>query len=204
MNSERDQFIEYFNLASSQIEKFDIYVSLLLKWQKTINLIAPSTKDHIWSRHFYDSGQLALLAPEAKKWIDMGSGAGFPALVCAILLGDKAEFHLIESDQRKCAFLRTVSRETSLHVHVHNNRIEEIIGDFSSVDIISARALASLKQLIDFSRPLLEEGGRGLFLKGQDVVSELTEITINSRLNIELIKSQTSNQSRIVDVRLTL
>lgn len=200
MNDKRDLFMNKFQLTKNQIEKFDLYAELLKKWQKSINLIASSTLDHIWTRHFYDSAQLVPLAGHPRKWVDMGSGAGFPALVCAILLNNETEFHLIESDARKSAFLKTVSRETFLNVTVHICRIEEIIGDLQNIDIVSARALAPLNQLIDLSIPLLNGGARGLFLKGQDIVEELTKITINSRLKINLINSQTSGNGRIVDV----
>jgi 16S rRNA (guanine527-N7)-methyltransferase len=203
MEKLRRHFIQDFRLTKEQIEQFDIYADLLLRWQKTINLIAPSTIDHIWHRHFYDSAQLVSIAGGISSWVDFGSGAGFPALVCALFYDSQAQFHLIESDARKCAFLKTVSRETNMsdRVFVHNCRIEDIIDEIGNVDIVSARALASLDRLVDLSLPLLERGARGLFLKGQDIVGELTKITINSRLKIDLIKSQTSSEGRIVDLR---
>jgi 16S rRNA (guanine527-N7)-methyltransferase len=198
----RAQFITDFQLNKDQIEKFDIYARLITQWQKTINLIAPSTLDALWFRHFYDSAQLLRLVDSPKSWVDLGSGAGFPGLVCALLLEGTTHFHLIESDKRKYAFLKNVSRETFLPITIYNERIEDIVDDLGEIDIVSARALAPMTQLIDFTLPLLEKGAIGLFLKGQDIVAELTPLTINSRLKIDLIQSQTSKDGRIAEVRL--
>ena len=122
------------------------YYGLLLKWQKTINLVSPSTLDDAWNRHFEDSIQVVSYIPENMKILcDIGSGAGFPGLVIAIERPD-IQVHLVESDSRKCAFMRTVSRETNLsNVTIHNDRIENVIGDIDA-DYVSARALASLNK----------------------------------------------------------
>lgn len=177
-------------------------VDLVLAWQKVKNLIGRSTLDEIWTRHVADSAQLIAHTPEdARVWVDLGSGAGFPGLVVAILLRDRPGFqmHLVESDGRKAAFLRTAARETGAPAVIHNARIADalpIIG--GPVDVVSARALASLPELLDMSADLLKQGAIGLFLKGQDVASELTDDTTYS---IVLKPSVTDAKSSVVIVR---
>jgi 16S rRNA (guanine527-N7)-methyltransferase len=133
-------------------DKLEHYLDLLLQWQKTINLVSPSTLADAWDRHFEDSLQLLKYIPNNVKTIcDIGSGAGFPGLVLAIERPDIA-FHIVESDTRKCAFLRTVSRETSCqNVAIHNGRIENTIDDIHA-DMVTCRALASLKKLIIYTK----------------------------------------------------
>ena len=117
-------------VSRETIDRLSIYANLLEKWNPRINLVSRSTLDDLWSRHIVDSAQLFELAPvTAKHWVDLGSGGGFPGLVIAILakeLRPELEVVLVESDQRKCAFLRTVSRETNCGAVVHSKRVEEI------------------------------------------------------------------------------
>lgn len=138
--------------------------------------------------------------PEARRWIDIGSGAGFPGIVTALRLrGQEGGLvHLLESDHRKCAFLREVSRETQAPVEVHRGRIEEILPALSDVDAISARALASMAVLVEMTLDRIEKGAIGVFLKGQDVASELTEMPIYSSLKLRLVTSRTDPLGRIV------
>ncbi len=126
---DRAAALALFPLPPETQQRLAIYAELLRKWQKTINLVAASTLPHIWTRHFADSLQVQAAAPEALIWVDLGSGAGFPGLVTAIRLADKpgAKVHLIDSDQRKCAFLREVSRETAAPAIVHDGRIESVV-----------------------------------------------------------------------------
>lgn len=136
-------------------DRFSQYEELLQKWQKTINLVGPDTLKQARQRHIDDSVQLAAFIPaKAKTLFDLGSGAGFPGLVLAMMRPDM-DVHLVESDQRKCAFLKTVSRETKTPVSVHNRRIEDLTADLTlpTPDIVTARALASLSVLIDYVRP---------------------------------------------------
>jgi 16S rRNA (guanine527-N7)-methyltransferase len=200
----QDRSLTLKSLAVSRetIERIEIYEALLLKWQKIKNLVAPSTLDQIWSRHFADSAQLVALAPEARKWVDLGSGGGFPGLVVAIqLIGQQgAEVHLVESDNRKCAFLREVARAVEAPAIVHHMRVEACYDEVGKVDIVTARALAPLQLLLDLSTPFIENGAKCLFLKGQDVDAELTATTTYSRVEIQLIESKTDRSGRIVAV----
>ena len=181
-------------------ERLQVFEQLLLKWQPKMNLIAPSTLRSIRTRHIEDSLQVADVLPNALRWIDLGSGAGFPGVVTALRLRDQegAVVHLLESDHRKCAFLREVSRETQARVEVHRGRIEEILPTLPEVDAISARALASMITLVEMTLERLEKGSVGVFLKGQDVGSELTKMPIYSSLKLRLVASRTDPLGRIV------
>ena len=181
-------------------ERFQIFEDLLLKWQPKMNLVAPSTLRSIRTRHIEDSLQVSDVLPNALRWIDLGSGAGFPGIVTALRLRGKegAVVHLVESDHRKCAFLREVSRETQAPVEVHRARIEEILPTLPEVDAISARALASMGVLVEMTRERLESGSIAVFLKGQDVGSELTKMPIYSSLKLRLVASRTDPLGRIV------
>lgn len=184
-------------------ERLQVFEQLLLKWQPKMNLVAPSTLKSIWIRHIEDSLQVADVLPNALRWIDLGSGAGFPGIVTALRLRDQegAVVHLLESDHRKCAFLREVSRETQARVEVHRGRIEEILPTLPEVDAISARALASMITLVEMTLERLEKGSVGVFLKGQDVGSELTKMPIYSSLKLRLVASRTDPLGRIVILR---
>ena len=180
-----------------------IYEGLLRKWQKTINLVAPGTLPDLWTRHFEDSAQLFDLAPrDALNWVDLGSGGGFPGLVIGILMKQRSggHVHLVESDSRKAAFLRTVSRETGSAVTVHAERLEKALLNLSVPSVISARALAPMAQLLEWTAPLIEKGAIGLFLKGQDVDRELTEISKYSSLQISKVPSRTDSRASIIRV----
>ena len=159
-------------------DKLKHYEMLLKQWQKTINLVSPATLDHAWDRHFKDSIQLNQYIPENTKILcDIGSGAGFPGLVLAIL-NPEIEIHLIESDTRKCGFLRNVSRETNCkNVTIHNGRIEAKLDDISDFDCLTARALASLKDLIGFTRQA-DQGFKMILPKGRDYHNEISEAQI--------------------------
>ncbi|MEL7272061.1 MAG: 16S rRNA (guanine(527)-N(7))-methyltransferase RsmG [Pseudomonadota bacterium] len=157
-------------------ERLAIYHRLLVQWQKQINLVAPSTLDEAWTRHFADSVQMVELAMDANHVIDLGSGAGFPGLILAICRADKNDFRLdmVESVGKKCAFLRAVVRETGVqNVHVHNGRIEAVLPTLPKPDVISARALASLDKLLDMGADQLTRGSAGLFPKGRDYQAEI-------------------------------
>lgn len=193
-------------VSRETLEQLEIYERELLRWQKVKNLVAPSTLDNLWQRHFADSAQLLRLRPKARVWADLGSGAGFPGLVIAILLKGQAGalVHLIESDHRKCAFLRELARTTSSPAIVHNGRVETVLAELQNIEIVTARALAPLNSLISLAMPALEEGATGLFLKGQDVEEELTGDPIFSRVELKFIPSTTSANSQIVEVKACL
>ena len=203
-DSAKEQILRSPDVSRETIERLYIYEELLLRWQKVKNLVAPSTLPELWSRHFADSLQILPLMPDAVTWVDLGSGAGFPGLVIAIQLVGKpgSSVHLVESDHRKCAFLREVARETGAPAFVHNQRIENIAGKFEKIDAVTARALASMDKLLKLSRPILEKGAIGFFLKGQDVAAELTDNSIFSSVHLELLPSATDPNAKIVRARM--
>ena len=152
------------------------FVALLLQWQARINLISPGSIPHIWERHVLDSLQLLpLLPPGSNSFADLGSVSGFPALPLAIASGHTV--HLYESNLKKAAFLREALRVTGCRGEVHPERLtgEAPAKGYPRVDLVTARALASLAELIDLAHPFMENGAQALFLKGQDVDRELTE-----------------------------
>ena len=190
---------------SPEVEaRLAIYADLLTRWQGVKNLVAPSTLGSLWVRHIADSMQVAALLPSARVWLDLGSGAGFPGLVTAVAIAGRAGalVHLVESDKRKCAFLREVSRETGAPVEIHAARIEAVLPELtSSIDAISARALAPLPDLMRYSEKFLLKGASAVFLKGQYVADELTGLATDSRFSFELVQSRTDANARIVMVR---
>lgn len=183
-------------------DKLDHYHQLLLKWQKTINLVSPTTLDNAWERHFEDSIQLLDHIPDKVKSIcDIGSGAGFPGLVIAISRPD-IDVSMIESDGRKCAFLRTVSRETLCdNVTIHTDRIENKIAEIS-VDMVICRALASVRQLMTYTQPLWQENKEFQILmpKGRNWHDEVADA--NKKFNFDLsdFSSKTNEEARILIV----
>ncbi len=165
-------------LSPATRKRLEIYETLLRKWQRVINLVAASTLDDLWVRHFADSLQISEAAPDARLWLDLGSGGGFPGLVTAIRYADVpgAHVHMIESDQRKCAFLRTVARETGAPATVHCGRIEAIAPELDApIEAVSARALAPLAALLGYSEKFIEKGAIGVFSKGENAGAELMD-----------------------------
>jgi len=215
-----EDFAAAFRVSRETLERLAIYERLLRQWQKTINLVAPSTLDSSWHRHFADSAQLPSLAPEARTWIDLGSGAGFPGLVVAIMLADRgsssprtrgegiaARVTLIESNARKCAFLREVARQTSITasvaVDILSTRIEVAATQASlhGPDVVSARALAPLDKLVNLAAHLFTPRTVGLFLKGRDAAKELEAAQQAWKFEGELVPSRTEPDGRVVVVR---
>jgi len=151
------------------------YGEMLERWTKASNLIAPSTIADLWSRHILDSAQLMRIKPDARRWLDLGSGGGLPGLVVAILLAEAegAQISLVESNAKKAAFLNTVVSELELPATIHRVRIEDAYPLVAKPEIVTARALTALKDLLTLSRPWLDDGAVGLFHKGRDFVGEL-------------------------------
>jgi 16S rRNA (guanine527-N7)-methyltransferase len=179
-------------------EKIDAYESLLKRWQNTINLVGPSTISEARKRHFEDSLQLLEDIPAAAKTLyDLGSGAGFPGLVLAIAKPD-LDVHLIESDARKCQFLKTVSRETETPVTVHNQRIESV--NLPPPDVLTSRALANLSTLFKLTQKWWEGNPRILliFPKGENFQQELSEAQKIYKFEHKLIPSQTDPTASII------
>ncbi len=186
-----------------RIEEFETYERLLRAWQPKINLVSAQTLQNLWVRHFADLAQLLDLCPNALRWADLGSGAGFPGMVLALLLKQRvgAVVHLIESDQRKAAFLRAVSRETEAPAEIHASRIEEALPPLRGrIEAISARALAPLPQLIDWSRDHLLKTAVGVFLKGEEWRAELTAAQREDSFSFSSFESRTHSSARIIVV----
>ena len=185
--------------------RLDRFVEMLIARQAIMNLMAPSTIPTLWTRHVADSLQLLpLIGPEARTFVDLGSGGGFPGLVLACALADRegAAFHLVEATQKKAAFLRDVAADLGLPVTVHAERIEDFNRKKRVVpDITTARALAPLPVLLGYVYPLLTKTGRALLAKGQDVEAELTQASKSWRITADLVPSVTSPDGRIVVVR---
>lgn len=185
-------------------ERLDAFVALLLSRQRQMNLIGPSTIPNLWTRHVSDSLQLLQIAPEARRWVDLGSGAGFPGLVVACALADEegAAVHLVESIRKKADFLHDCAAALRVPAIVHHQRIEDFTRSNTVVfDVVTARALASLDRLLAYANPLLKTGALGLFPKGQDVEAELTLASKSWNIDAELIPSKTDPHGRIVAVR---
>jgi 16S rRNA (guanine527-N7)-methyltransferase len=201
-----NEFREAFGVSRETTDRLELYARLLEQWQKTINLVAPSTLAHIWHRHFADSAQLVRLAPpDARTWIDLGSGAGFPGLVVAMLLAETnhCEVTLVESDTRKCAFLREVARQTGIAVDISNARIETLSTQarIAAVDVISARALAPLDRLFELCESMFARCTQALFLKGREVDAELEAARRRWAFESCCVPSLTDTAGRIVRVR---
>lgn len=191
-------------------ERLDRFVQLLLTWQRTTNLIAPSTVSQLWTRHIADSLQLLDLVPHAGVWVDLGTGAGFPGLVisCALVGKPGAHVHLIESNSKKAAFLREAQRVAAVPASVHAVRLEEFATNFKDhVDVVTARAVAPLKLLLGKCFPLLgKRGAMGLFPKGQHAELELKEVRESPMMeawtmDATLVASRTDPAGRIVVIR---
>jgi len=198
MSYTAEDFQKELNVSRETMEKLKQYDELLQKWQKKINLVGPATMPDRWRRHFLDSAQLLPLIPEgAKIHVDMGSGAGFPGLVLAIMTG--MEVHLIESDLRKCLFMREVIRVTGANVTVHNKRIEKV--DDIKTDVISARALASLSKLLDYANPFLKEDTICIFPKGKRFEEELTELKYVWYIKEHRVTSVTDDEGVVLVIR---
>lgn len=205
LTSDRAHALSLTPVSRETSERLDRFVELLLTWQRTTNLIAPSTIPHLWTRHIADSLQLLALAPDARVWIDLGSGGGFPGVViaCAIAGTPGALVHLVESNTKKAAFLREAQRVTGAPAIIHAERIEAFAARFEGpVDVVTARAVAPLNVLLEQSYPLLGKSQAiGLFPKGQNAEVELGEACKTWNIKVNLAASRTEPAGRIVVVQ---
>ena len=200
-DEDRDRAIGLVPTLAVVADRLEVYAELLNKWQSRINLVGRSTLHDLWTRHFADSAQLAGIVPLAGCWADLGSGAGFPGLVLSLMQDRSAsEMHLIESDSRKAAFLREVSRETGAGAIIHNLRSEEALREVNP-DVVTSRAMAEMAILFQQARPFVENGGVGAFLKGRDIGAELTRASIPSNFAVSLETSLIDPGGSIVVVR---
>jgi 16S rRNA (guanine527-N7)-methyltransferase len=181
-------------------ERLKIFVALLAKWNAAINLVSPASLTDVWTRHVADSAQVIDYAPIRRaRWLDMGSGAGFPGVVIALITADTpnpVEMILVESDQRKAAFLSTVSRETGVPMIIQAARIEAVAPQ--NVDIVSARALAPLVKLCAFAERHLAPDGAALFLKGGHYDAEIAEARRTWSFSLDVGRSSTDPAGAIL------
>ena len=167
-------FMSAIGMNDARRVALERYRQMLCAANEHTNLVGASTLADFHGRHFVDSAQLVWFAPQALTWADLGSGAGLPGIVLAILMMDRpgAQVHLVESMAKRCRFLSEVLSALSLPATLHHARAEDVV---LKVDVVTARACAPLTRLLGFARPTLARGGRALFLKGQDVETEITE-----------------------------
>ncbi|MFC3071286.1 16S rRNA (guanine(527)-N(7))-methyltransferase RsmG [Phenylobacterium soli] len=186
--------------SPAQVANLERYRDMLAAGNEVMNLVGPATIPDFWNRHAWDSAQLLPLAPDALTWADLGAGAGLPGIVLAILGKGREGFHihLVESMAKRCRFLSEVVAALDLPASVHNDRAENL--DLA-VDIVTARACAPLSRLLGYARPYLQKGATALFLKGQDVASELEEATKSWEFEAETVPSLSDPRGRIVRVR---
>jgi len=197
-----DVFLKSLHVSRETIDRLILYRDLLFKWQRAVNLVSSKTLPEAWDRHFVDSAQILPLMPDGMRVVvDLGSGAGFPGLVLAIL--DPAlEVHLVESDDKKCQFLRTVSRETRAGATVHYERIEKIY-DHIMPDVVTARALADLKTLCGYVLPWAEKNPalQMVFMKGSGAEAEMEEALKYYNFSWQSTPSITDPAAYIITIR---
>lgn len=191
-------FAELVNVSRETLIRLEVYAELLKDWQTRMNLVSNSSLDDLWRRHFLDSAQLfRLLSPRPSPLFDLGSGAGFPGMVLAIM--GVPDVTLIESSQKKSSFLREVAKETGTKVTIFADRTEQFYGP-APANTIVARALAPLDKLIPLAKPLLARGGEFLFMKGARADEELTVASEKWHIDVERIRSLSDDQATILRI----
>ena len=198
ITADRQAVLDQLNVSAAVQSKLDTYVALLEEWQGKMNLVSDSTLPVVWTRHVLDSAQIErYLTPADRVILDLGSGAGFPALVLAILDESQSRtVHLVESDGKKCSFLQAVADACGLQVVIHNERIEKMT--VFKADVITARALAALDKLVGYAKPFIGERTRCLFLKGKKADEELKLCAKKFVFAVEKHPSITSDEGRIL------
>jgi 16S rRNA (guanine527-N7)-methyltransferase len=200
---DRARALRLYPVSRETEERLARFIALLRDWQAKTNLIARSTLTEVWTRHVADSLQLLDVVPHARRWVDLGSGGGFPGIPLACALAEVAggHVHLVERNAKKAAFLREAVRVTAAPASVHLADIEDFVERFDgAVDCVTARALAPLNVLIGFIKPLVDRGAKAVLPKGQDIEEELTEATKYWRISYRLLPSRTDDRGRIIVV----
>lgn len=202
--ADKARALELSPVSRETLSRLETFVGLLLRWNRTSNLVAPSTIPQLWTRHIADSLQLLDLATDATCWLDLGSGAGFPGVVIAAALAHSpaAQVQLVESNGKKAAFLREAVRQLGLTAVVHPTRIEQLRPDtLGPVDIVTARALAPLPDLLELAEPFLRTGAQALFPKGANAAAELTLAAEHWTLDVIQVPSRTDSRGSVLLVR---
>ena len=190
------------DVSRETISDLSAFHAILTKWNPKINLVSKSSMDDLWNRHILDSAQLMPISAEYGKWVDIGSGGGFPGLVVAILAkgaGLEGSITLVESDHRKSAFLRTVIRELDLKASVLTDRVEAL--ESLQADVLSARALADLSQLLEYALLHLSERGTAFFLKGENWEKEVQTAQDSWSFDLKVHKSKTNPAAAILEIK---
>ena len=191
-----------YPVSRETFQRFKVLVARIEEWQKKTNLVAPSTLNDIWNRHIADSLQCISIKPDARSWVDIGSGGGFPGLVIAAVMAEyeNSSVHLVESTQKKCSFLRQVNRQMSSNAKVHCDRIENVNKIIDQPEIVTARALAALPLLLKLSSPWLLNGATALFHKGREFEAELADCDGLWEFDLVSHRSVISTDSVILEI----
>lgn len=190
-----------YGVSRETIERFMAYQAILTKWAPRINLVGASTLGSFWDRHILDSAQILRFArPEAKSWVDFGSGAGFPGLVIAALIqpNDGAQVTLIEASTKRCGFLREAARAMQVQVEIINDKLENVMP--FPVDIITARAFTALDRLLAYADPWQGSQTQALFPKGEEVSAELEQASTNWLFKSTIHPSVSDARGCIVEI----
>ncbi|MCE8507304.1 16S rRNA (guanine(527)-N(7))-methyltransferase RsmG [Ruegeria pomeroyi] len=192
---------ESLNVSRETFDRMSIFAELVKKWNPRINLVSKRSLDDLWTRHIIDSIQVFRNAPVGGLWVDLGSGGGFPGMICAILGAEEmpdTRFICVESDQRKSAFLRSAARECGVNCQVISQRIEVL--DPLNADILSARALTDLTGLLGFAERHLKSGGTALFPKGANWKKEMQEAAKQWNFSYDAVTSLTEPQAVLLKI----
>lgn len=190
-------------LSDSVMARVEIHRATLADWNTRMNLVGPKEMDRYWERHALDSLQILAHAPGATRWLDIGSGAGFPGLLIAAALAETpgAEVTLVESIAKKCAFLRAAAEAMGVPARIVNARIEAAPILRERYDVVTARAVADLPRIAEYAMPLLRRGALGLFPKGADAEAEIAAaVRAYPALQITALPSLSDRQARIVRI----
>ena len=199
-------FCSYVFVSRETYEKLCIFYKTLMKWQNSINLISKNSIKNIWGRHFLDSAQLYKYVKDINgNILDLGSGAGFPGLVLAIM--GKKNIHLVESDYKKCVFLNEIAMLTDTNITIHNCKIENL--NFFNVDLVTCRALAPLYKLMDYVEAFVSKSPnknqnlpKVLFLKGKTYQDELLQLQKDNTIHFKEYNSITDKHGKILYTEL--
>jgi 16S rRNA (guanine527-N7)-methyltransferase len=196
-----DALAGIIDVSRETSEKLAVFASLIAQWNSAQSLVASGEIPALWGRHIADSAQLVALNA-GPRWIDLGTGAGLPGIVIALVGPPGTKVDLVESNVRKCAFLRRAVRETAAPAEVHQGRVENVLSGWgAAVDTVTSRAVAPLPRLLELAAPVLERGAVGLFPKGRGFAAEIAEATLAWRFDLVQHPSRIDPGGVILEVR---